>query len=81
MSDNDDEHNRWSEDEDTQEEEALEVQKMLAAVDQMAKKAMRYLELEGFVERTSTPGVYKYTPEGLVLARKQYKEMKDQGLL
>jgi hypothetical protein len=80
MSDND-EHDRWSEEEDTQDEEALEVQKMLAAVDLMAKKAMRYLELEGFVERTDTPGVYKYTPEGLVLARKQYKEMKDQGLL
>jgi predicted transcriptional regulator len=80
MSD-DDEHDRWSEDEDTQDEEALEVQKMLAAVDLLAKKAMRYLELEGFVERTDTPGVYKYTPEGLVLARKQYKEMKDQGLL
>jgi|LauGreDrversion4_2_1035121.scaffolds.fasta_scaffold36265_2 hypothetical protein len=77
----DDEHDRWSEEEDSQNEEALEVQKMLAAVDLLAKKAMRYLELEGFVERTDTPGVYKYTPEGLVLARKQYKEMKDQGLL
>jgi len=77
----DDENNRWSEEEDTQSEEAAEVQKILAAVDLMAKKAMRYLELEGFVERTDTPGVYKYTPEGMVLARKQYKEMKDQGLL
>ena len=80
MSD-DDENNRWSEEEDTQSEEAAEVQKILTAVDLMAKKAMRYLELEGFVERTDTPGVYKYTPEGMVLARKQYKEMKDQGLL
>jgi len=78
-----DEYDSWSEEEeeDAQSDEALEVQKMLAAVDLRAKKAMHYLELEGFVERTATPGVYKYTPEGLVLARKQYKEMKDQGLL
>ena len=78
----DDKHDDWSEEDDVQgEEEALDVQKILAAVDLKAKKAMRYLELEGFVERTSTPGAYKYTPEGLVLARKQYKQMKDQGLL
>lgn len=78
----DDEHNGWSEeDEDTHDEEAVEIQKLLAAVDRMSKKAMHYLELEGFVEKTENPGVYKYTPEGLVMARMQYKQMKDQGLL
>jgi hypothetical protein len=78
----DDEHDDdWSEEENVPNDEVQDVQKILKAVDLKAKKAMHYLELEGFVERTSTPGVYKYTPEGLVLARKQYKEMKDQGLL
>ena len=78
----DDEHDRWSEEEeDVQSEDSQDIQKLLAAVDLMSKKAMHYLELEGFVEKTDDPKVYKYTPEGLVLARMQYKQMKDQGLL
>ena len=77
-----DEHEDWSEDEDNAEEQpSLEVQKLLAAVDAASRKAIRYLELEGFVEKTEAPGIYKYTPEGLALAKRQFKQMKDQGLL
>ena len=54
-----------------------QIQKMLAEMEKKAEKAMRYLELEGFVEKTDIPGAYKYTPEGLVLAREQYKKMKE----
>jgi hypothetical protein len=46
-----------------------------------AKKSMHYLVLEGFVEPTDDPNLFKYTPEGFVMAQKEYKKLKDQGLL
>lgn len=58
-----------------------EIQRLLAEMELKAKKAMNYLILEGFVEKTSDPEVYKYTPEGLVLAQQQYKKMREDGLI
>ena len=58
-----------------------EIQKLLAEMERKAKKAMNYLVLEGFVERTEDPNVFKYTPEGLVLAQQQYKKMREDGLI
>lgn len=89
--DNDDDDDKWenSDDEEVPEdhlEKRLrdnkeQIQKMLSEMEKKAKKQMRYLELEGFVEKTDVPGVYKYTPEGLVLAREKYKKMlQDEDL-
>jgi len=58
-----------------------QIQKLFAEMELKAKKAMQYLVTEGFLEPTDTPGRYKYTPEGLVLAQQQYKQMKEDGLL
>ena len=58
-----------------------QIQKLLAEMELKAKKAMDYLVTEGFLEPTDTPGEYKYTPEGLVLAQQQYKQMKEDGLI
>jgi len=58
-----------------------EIQKLLAEMESKAKKAMHYLVLEGFVEPMGTPGLYKYTPEGAILAQQQYKKMQDEGLI
>ena len=80
-----DEHENWSEDESPEEaehedNESMEIQRLLSEMEVKAKKAIHYLLLEGFIEKTEISGVYKYTPEGLVLARQQYKQMKDEGL-
>ena len=77
------EQDQWDDDEedDPEEQELEEVRELLTSIDHITKKAMHYLELEGFVEKTDDPNVYKYTPEGLVMARRQYKQMRDQGLL
>jgi predicted transcriptional regulator len=58
-----------------------EIQKLFAEMMVKAKKAMHYLVLEGFVEPTDDPNLFKYTPEGFVMAQKEYKKLKDQGLL
>ena len=59
----------------------LEIQKMFMAMERKAKNHLNYMLLEGFIERTDEPDVYKYTPEGLVLAHQKYKKLRDEGLL
>lgn len=73
-------NNPWS-DEGPSESTNLEMQKILNEMQKRADTAMRYLLAEGFVESTDNPGVFKYTPEGYVLAQQQYKALKQQGLL
>jgi hypothetical protein len=71
-------------DEDTMsggENKQREIQKLFAEMMVKAKKTMHYLVLEGFVEPTDDPNIFKYTPEGFVMAQKEYKKLKDQGLL
>jgi hypothetical protein len=53
------------------------IHKMLQEMEQKAKKRLNYLELEGFVQKTEIPGVYEYTPEGLVAIREQYKKISE----
>jgi predicted transcriptional regulator len=59
----------------------VEIQKLFSEIERRAKKSMEYLVMEGFIEKTSSPGVYTYTPEGLVLAQQQYKKLKEEGPL
>lgn len=88
------EHDDWDEDDeddwDEDEEESPKdihkqhhhaIQKMFADMESKAKKSLHYLVTEGFLEPTDDPSVYKYTPEGLVLAQQQYKKMQEDGLL
>jgi predicted transcriptional regulator len=63
------------EDEDPKEQQSREIQKLFSELHRKAENYMRYLLLEGFVEPGETPGTYKYTPEGLVLAQQEYKKM------
>jgi len=58
-----------------------EIQKLFKAMEARAKSSLNYLVLEGFITPTEIPGVYEYTPEGLVLVQNQYKKLKDEGLL
>jgi hypothetical protein len=51
------------------------IQKMFADMEKRAKKSIQYLIMEGFVVPTEIPGVYEYTPEGLVLAQQKYKKL------
>lgn len=53
-----------------------EVQRLLAELQRKAANCMRYLVLEGFLEPSETPGEYKYTPEGLVLAQQAYRKLQ-----
>jgi predicted transcriptional regulator len=71
----------WTDDPQEEDARSREIQKVFAEMERNAKKALHYLVLEGFVKPTDTPGVYEYTPEGLVLAQKQYKKMQDDGLI
>ncbi len=90
----DNEHEDWDdEDEDDFDEEEENstqdihkkhhhtIQQMFAEMEKKARKSLHYLLTEGFLETTEDPGVYKYTPEGLVLAQQQYKKMQEDGLL
>ena len=43
------------------------------------KNSLDYMEKEGFIEKTDIPGVFKYTPEGLVIMQEQYKKFKKNG--
>jgi hypothetical protein len=75
-------HEDWDEAEDHETREpSPQIQRLLAEMERKAKKAMDYMVMEGFVERTADPDVFKYTPEGLVLAQQQYKKMLEDGLL
>lgn len=80
-----DEQENWSEENGSNNEpfnkQQVEIQKLFAEIERVSARAMRYLVLEGFLEPTDKPGVYKYTPEGLVLANQQHKKMRDEGLL
>lgn len=58
----------------------MEIQKMFSEIEARATKAMNYLVAEGFLERTDDPYVYRYTPEGLVMAHQQYKKIKEKGI-
>jgi hypothetical protein len=84
------EHNDWDDDDEDDEDFDDEVedqenrrhnaqhkaiQQMFADMERRAKKSIQYLIMEGFVVPTETPGVYEYTPEGLVLAQQKYKKM------
>lgn len=81
MSD-DDLWNDGDEDESSQaESKQREIQKLLSEMMVKAKKTMHYLVLEGFVEPTDDPNLFKYTPEGFVMAQKEYKKLKEQGLI
>jgi hypothetical protein len=51
------------------------IHRMLREMELKAKQRLNYLELEGFVQKTETPGVYEYTPEGLVAIREQYRKI------
>jgi len=64
-----------------QEPNSEEVQKMLLEIDRKTKNHIRYLILEGFIETTDNPKVFKYTPEGLVMVSAQYKKLKEEGLI
>jgi hypothetical protein len=80
--DEDDDSELWDEDsEDSQpvSKEYVEeqIQKMLRRMEEKAKQKLHYLESEGFVQKTEIPGVYEYTPEGLVIVREQYKKMME----
>lgn len=73
----------WFDDEketDNQQQQ-LEMQKLLMQLELKAKNMFRYLVTEGFIEKTDRPDEYKYTPEGFVLAQQQYKKMREEGLL
>lgn len=59
----------------------LEIQKLFASLEAKAKNSMKYLITEGFLEPTDDPQVFKYTPEGLVLAKMQYKKLQEDGLI
>jgi hypothetical protein len=72
--------NSWS-DEQPDDEAKLNMQKMLNELQKRTDTAMKYLLAEGFVEASDTPGVFKYTPEGYVLAQQQYEALKKQGLI
>jgi predicted transcriptional regulator len=69
------------EDQPVYDKQHVEIQKLFAEMEMKAKNAMNYLVLEGFVDPTDEPGVYKYTPEGLVLAQQQYKKLREDGLM
>jgi predicted transcriptional regulator len=76
----------WSDEEPEKEEplhnkQQLEIQKLFASLEAKAKKSMQYLITEGFIEPTDEPGVFQYTPEGLVLAKMQYKKLQEEGLI
>jgi hypothetical protein len=93
---NNDEAEDWDDDDENEDdwgdEERLEssrdahkrqheiIQNMFSDMEKRAKKSIEYLMLEGFIEPTEVPGVYEYTPEGLVLARQKYKKMLEDGL-
>lgn len=62
-------------------QQELEMQKLLMQLELKAKNMFRYLVTEGFIEKTERPNEYKYTPEGFVLAQRQYKKMQEEGLL
>ena len=77
-----DDHDDWTDErENSSSAQDLEMQRLLAELDRKAKKAAHYLELEGFIEKTETPDIYKYTPEGYVLVKQQHKKMQENGLL
>jgi predicted transcriptional regulator len=76
----DDEHEYWDEASELNQKQT-EIQKLFSLMEAKAKSAMNYLMLEGFVKASETSGKYEYTPEGLVLAQRQYKKLKDEGLL
>ena len=80
-----DEQDHWSDENENEQQptskKQVEIQRLFAEIARVSAQAMRYLVLEGFVEPTDKPGVYKYTPEGLVLASQQHKKMLEDGLL
>lgn len=82
MSNEDD--NNWNEEGQKEPQKSnrdLQIQKMFAEMEKKAKSHINYMLLEGFIEPTDEKGVYKYTPEGLVLAHEQYKSLRRQGLI
>jgi hypothetical protein len=51
--------------------------KFLKKIERYQKKMIHYFELEGFIEKTDIPGVYKCTPEGIATMERMYIE--EQG--
>lgn len=86
------EHNDWDDDDDDEESNHGDhhelhdrqhkmIQQMFADMEKRAKKSIQYLIMEGFVVPTEIPGVYEYTPEGLVLAQQKYKKMLEDDAI
>jgi hypothetical protein len=63
----------WAE--NSPQEKVEQIQKLINELNHRSKKCMDYLVAEGFIVPTDTPGVYNYTPEGLVLARRELKKL------
>jgi hypothetical protein len=80
---NDDDDDEYDEEKDMPGEtnKQREIQKLFAEMMLKARKTMHYLVLEGFVEPTDDPNIFKHTPEGFVIAQQEYKKLKDQGLI
>ena len=55
------------------------IQKFFEYMEKKHMKMVEYMEQEGFIERTDQPGVFKYTPEGLVVIQEHYKKLKNNG--
>jgi len=71
--DNDD-NESWAENNPS--EQIEQIQRLINELNFRAKKCVDYLVDEGFLEKTDTPGVFKYTPEGLVLAQMELKKLQ-----
>ena len=61
------------------EETEKAILKFFQHMEEKHKKMIDYMEKEGFIEKTEIPGVFKYTPEGLVLMQEQYRKFKKNG--
>lgn len=55
------------------------IQQFFLYMEMKHRKMIDYMEQEGFIERTEEPGVFKYTPEGLVVIQEHYKKIKKNG--
>lgn len=77
----DDEDEEESRGEENADAASHEIQKILKEISRVSKKHIEYLVLEGFIEPTDDPHIFKYTPEGLVLAQQKYEKLREEGLL
>lgn len=71
---NNDDNESWAE--NNPNEQIEQIQKLINELNFRARKSVDYLVDEGFLERTDDPNVFKYTPEGLVLAQMEMKKLQ-----